>query len=395
MANDKKKTPANPLDAMKEDKKRAKRIGRKIGIMEVKPGNQWIQDSKDMPDPKLYFHDLIVEGENTVVFASSNVGKSIFCTQMAESIARETKVLYIDCELSAKQFQMRYTNQENGSVHLFPENFLRAEIDPELIVGTNLEEAILQSIQQAANDGITHFFVDNITFLCNDSEKGATAGQFMMKMIRLQKKYPLTIIVIAHTPKRRGYEPITQNDLAGSAKLINFFDAGIAIVRSARDPNLRYVKQVKVRTGEFLHDADNVIIYDVNKVDGFLKFEFREFGKEGDHLKVPTKDYETDEIQDILKLQHQGKSLREIAKDLDMSLGMVQRRLKKAAALNIKYVPEEGEESADVSDVSTVSDAIQPIQDDTAVQQRLPYKEEEEKGETATSPLFSGSKPYL
>ena len=249
MANDKKKTPANPLDAMKEDKKRAKRVGRKIGIMEVKPGNQWIQDSKDMPDPKLYFHDLIVEGENTVVFASSNVGKSIFCTQMAESIARETKVLYIDCELSAKQFQLRYTNQETGSVHLFPENFLRAEIDPELIVGTNLEEAILQSIQQAANDGITHFFVDNITFLCNDSEKGQTAGEFMMKLIKLKRKYHLTLVVIAHTPKRDRRQPITQNDLAGSAKLINFFDAGIAIGVSAKDEALRYVIQVKVRTG--------------------------------------------------------------------------------------------------------------------------------------------------
>ena len=146
MANDKQKAPANPLEAIQSDKKRAKRVGKKIGIMEVKPGNQWIRDSQEMPDPKLYFHDLIVEGENTVVFASSNVGKSIFCTQMAEAIAREHKVLYIDCELSAKQFQMRYTNKETGSVHVFPENFLRAEIDPDLIVGTNLEEAILQSI---------------------------------------------------------------------------------------------------------------------------------------------------------------------------------------------------------------------------------------------------------
>jgi len=223
---------------------------------------------------------------------------------------------------------------------MFPDNFERAEIDPELIVGEDLEEAILDSIEDSAKRGIQFFVLDNITFACNDSEKGATAGQFMMKIIRLKKKYHLTIIVIAHTPKRRGYEPITQNDLAGSAKLINFFDAGIAIARSAKDPNLRYVKQVKVRTGEYLYDADNVIIYDVNKVDGFLKFEFREYGREGDHLKIPTKDYETEEIQDILKLQHQGKSLREIAKDLDMSLGMVQRRLKKAEALGIKYEPE-------------------------------------------------------
>ena len=367
----------NPIESIKQEVEKAKRAPKKRGIFSVKKANDWIKDSRERPDPRSFFHGLIVEYECTVIFASSGVGKSIFVTQIAEEIAWKEPLLFIDLELADKQFQMRYTDPVTNQVHMFPDNFERAEIDPELIVGEDLEEAILDSIEDSAKRGTRFFVLDNITFACNDSEKGATAGQFMMKMIRLKKKYHLTIIVIAHTPKRRGYEPITQNDLAGSAKLINFFDAGIAIVRSARDPNLRYVKQVKVRTGEFLHDADNVIIYDVNKVDGFLKFEFREFGEEGDHLKVPTKDYETDEIQDILKLQHQGKSLREIAKDLDMSLGMVQRRLKKAAALNIKYVPEEGEESADVSDVSTVSDAIQPIQDDTAVQQRLPYKEEE------------------
>lgn len=330
----------NPVEGIKQEVEKAKRAPKKRGIFSVKKANDWIKDSRERPDPRSFFHGLIVEYECTVIFASSGVGKSIFVTQIAEEIAWREPLLFIDLELADKQFQMRYTDPVTNQVHMFPDNFERAEIDPELIVGEDLEEAILDSIEDSAKRGIQFFVLDNITFACNDSEKGATAGQFMMKIIRLKKKYHLTIIVIAHTPKRRGYEPITQNDLAGSAKLINFFDAGIAIARSAKDPNLRYVKQVKVRTGEYLYDADNVIIYDVNKVDGFLKFEFREYGREGDHLKIPTKDYETEEIQDILKLQHQGKSLREIAKDLDMSLGMVQRRLKKAEALGIKYEPE-------------------------------------------------------
>ncbi len=330
----------SPVEGIKQEVEKAKRAPKKRGIFSVKKANDWIKDSRERPDPRSFFHGLIVEYECTVIFASSGVGKSIFVTQIAEEIAWREPLLFIDLELADKQFQMRYTDPVTNQVHMFPDNFERAEIDPELIVGEDLEEAILDSIEDSAKRGIQFFVLDNITFACNDSEKGATAGQFMMKIIRLKKKYHLTIIVIAHTPKRRGYEPITQNDLAGSAKLINFFDAGIAIARSAKDPNLRYVKQVKVRTGEYLYDADNVIIYDVNKVDGFLKFEFREYGREGDHLKIPTKDYETEEIQDILKLQHQGKSLREIAKDLDMSLGMVQRRLKKAEALGIKYEPE-------------------------------------------------------
>lgn len=274
---------------------------------------------------------------------------------------------------------MRYTDPETNEIHMFPDNFERAEIDPELIFGEDLEEAILDSIEEAAKKGSRFFVLDNITFACNDSEKGATAGAFMMKIIRLKKKYQLTIIVIAHTPKRRGYEPITQNDLAGSAKLINFFDAGIAIARSAKDPNLRYVKQVKVRTGEYLYDAENVLIYDVNKINGFLKFEIREYGRDGEHLKTPSKDFELEEIQDILKLQAQGKFLRAIAKELDMSLGMVQRRLKKAALLNITYKPEEDITTVGESPVSPESTPVQPIQSDTAQQQRLPYKDKEEE----------------
>lgn len=336
MANDKQKAPANPLEAIQSDKKRAKRVGKKIGIMEVKPGNQWIRDSQEMPDPKLYFHDLIVEGENTVVFASSNVGKSIFCTQMAEAIAREHKVLYIDCELSAKQFQMRYTNKETGSVHVFPENFLRAEIDPDLIVGTNLEEAILQSIQQAANDGITHIFVDNITFLCNDSEKGQTAGEFMMKLIKLKRKYHLTLVVIAHTPKRDRKQPISQNDLAGSAKLINFFDAGIAIGVSAKDEALRYVIQVKVRTGAYVLPSTNVAIYRLKHEDNYTQFVFEGYGNEKDHLREKSPVTDMEDMQEIVNLKANGMSIRQIVEETGFKQTTVFRKLKKAEKLGIQ-----------------------------------------------------------
>ena len=132
---------------------------------------------------------------------------------------------------------MRYSDISTGEIHIFPANFTRAEIDPELI-----EQEILASIEEAAVQGTRFFVIDNITFICNDSEKGATAGSFMMRLIRLKKKYGPTTVVIAHTPQRRAWEPVTQNDLAGSAKLINFFDAGIALSRSAKDNNLRYLK---------------------------------------------------------------------------------------------------------------------------------------------------------
>lgn len=362
-----------PLDLIQQEVEKAKRAPKKVGLLSVKPANDWIVDSLNSPDPKTFFHDLIVQYENTVIFAASNVGKSILAIQIAEHIARTEKILYIDLELSSKQFQMRYTDTSTGEVHIFPSNFIRAEIDPELIMGADLEQEILDSIEEAALQGISYFVVDNLTFICNDSEKGATAGSFMMKLISLKKKYHLTIIVIAHTPKRRGYDPITQSDLAGSAKLMNFFDAGIALARSARDNNLRYLKQVKVRTGEYQYDSDNVIIYDVIKDNGFLRFELQDYGKEEDHLKNGDSSEDLEEIEDILKLQAQDKSLRDIARILGISLGKVQRRLKKAKDENITL---DDFKIDTVSPVSDVSDAIQTIHPIHIDQQRLPYKDE-------------------
>ena len=364
----------SPVDGILEEVEKAKRAPKKVGLLSIKSANDWIEDASKRPDPKLYFHGMIVQYENTVIFASSNVGKSILAVQISEDIARQEKILYIDLELGDKQFQLRYSDPESNTYHIFPKNFMRAEIDPELIGGADLEQEILDSIEEAAKQGTKFVVVDNLTFLCHDAEKSATASEFMMRLIRLKKKFQLTTIVIAHTPKRRGYEPITQNDLAGSSKLISFFDAGIALARSARDNNIRYLKQVKVRTGEFKYDGDNVIVYDLVKENGFLKFEVQGYANEFDHLKQgkPSEDY--DEIQDILKLQHQGKSLREIAKILGISLGKVQRRLDKAKELGITL--DEGDDD-DVSTVSENANAIQPIQSIQGKGKRRTKRQEE------------------
>lgn len=367
-------TPAmlNPVEAIQEEIEKAKRVPKRVGLLSIKSANAWIEDSLRAPDPKMYFHDLIVQFENTVIFASSNVGKSILAIQIAEDIAHEEKILYVDLELSGKQFQMRYTDPSTGEIHIFPSNFSRAEIDPELIVGADLEQEILDSVEEAAKQG-THFFViDNITFICNDSEKGSTAGSFMMKLIRLKKKYNLTTIVIAHTPKRRGWEPITQNDLAGSAKLINFFDAGIALARSAKDNNLRYLKQVKVRTGEYQYDAENVIVYDVVKTDGFLKFEFQGYAKEDDHLKNRESSDDYDEIQAILRLKKEGKTIRQIAEEMDMASTTVHRRLRKAEKEGITL---EEASTDSVPPVPSVPRAEQVEQTEHAYEMKLPYKD--------------------
>ena len=328
----------NPIEAITAEMEKLLKQPDKIGIMSVKSANQWVDDALEEPDPKHYFYDLLVEGECTVLFASSNAGKSILATQMAEAVARENTVLYLDCELSAKQFQMRYV-EENGprTIHRFPDTLLRAEIRPEDIVDTNLEDAILESVASAAEHrNIRHIFIDNITFLLNDSENGEAAGAFMKKILSLKRHYGLTLVIVGHSPKREPRSPLTQNDLAGSAKLMNFFDAGIAIGRSAKDAGLRYIKQVKVRIGVNQYDGEKVLLFKLQQVRGYTQFVYEDTVCESDHLRPKNAFTEAEDLQELIDLQAQHKTVRQIAEETGFAPTTVHRKLKKAEQLGYK-----------------------------------------------------------
>ena len=301
-----------------------------IGMLTLKSANQTIEDASKRPDPEQLYLELWYEGEVCCLFADSNLGKSIFAVQMADEIALKHKVIYVDCELSDKQFQLRYCNPETKERHIFPDNLVRAEVNPYAIGAENYEDAIIRDIEAAAEKtGTKVIIIDNLTYLCNSSDKSVDAGIFMMKLMALKKKKDLSLLIIAHTPKRDLSSPITQNHLAGSKKLYNFFDSVFAIGMSAKDRNLRYVKQVKVRAGAFRYDAGNVLVYEIEKTNGFLRFNFREFATEEEHLRHR----ETPEVNDnearILELSKQGLSCRKIADQVGLSKSMVNNIINK------------------------------------------------------------------
>lgn len=83
----------------------------KSGMFLVKTANQTVEDTRRRPDPEPLYLSLWYEGEVCCLFADSNLGKSLLAVQMADEIARTHRVLYIDCELSDKQFQLRYASR--------------------------------------------------------------------------------------------------------------------------------------------------------------------------------------------------------------------------------------------------------------------------------------------
>lgn len=349
----------SPLDAIRREGAKARKTPRKIGVFQVRPMNACMDEAEAMPEAHYFYHKVLVRDEVTAIFAPTNAGKTIFTYQVADSIAREGyRVLYVDCEMSLQGLKQRYLDTESHQKHIFSPNLERAELCAELLGGENPQDVVYQSIEDAAKAGFQVIVVDNISFLLADMEKGAAAGQLMAKICGLRKEYGITIIIVAHTPKRKGDEPLTSYSMFGSSLLAAFFDAIVAIGISNTDPNIRYVKTCKFRSGPYPYPADNVALYRIEKVDGCLQFNYVGCGEEAEHLKTKVVEDEPklEEMEQVLLLKEQNKSLRAIAAELGISLGKVQRREKRAQKLGLTVDFFKARKESGVSDVSGVTD---------------------------------------
>ncbi len=145
-----------------------------IGLLHIKDANEWINEAAQRPDPKPLWLTLWYEGEVCCLFADSNLGKSIYACNIANEIAKNTPVLYVDFELTDKQFQLRFSTKTNTK-YTFPANFKRAEISRDINYSddSDWENEVIDSIESAALAWNTNvIIVDNLSWLCNDSEKG-------------------------------------------------------------------------------------------------------------------------------------------------------------------------------------------------------------------------------
>ena len=288
------------------------------------------------PNPRQLWGPLWHEGEVACLFADTNVGKSIYAVEIAEHIAYTEKVVYFDFEMSDKQFQMRYSL--DGALYTFPDNFLRATYSLDYDGGLNLTD-VIEHIALAAIDAEARvIIIDNITWICNRCESGDAAGEFMQMLIDIKRRYDLSILVLAHTPKRNIHSPLTQNSLAGSKRLANFMDSIFAIgVDSTDRPAGRYIKQIKVRSCETVYGDSSVLLGRLEKRGTVLRIwpdDPERTAPEHRLLQLPD-DADADRdrlIDDIRRLTDEGMSQREIAAATGLSQSKVNRLLKAATA---------------------------------------------------------------
>jgi hypothetical protein len=340
-ANDIKNEAEQLLTQVNEDKESK-------GLFTVKTASRWIEQAKNRPIPQMLFGEFWFEEELCILFADTNLGKSILAVQIGNSISKGEQIrgfkletpkqliLYFDFELTEKQFEGRYSIKNDiekryEQHYNFDNNFVRVEINPDANIPETqtFEDYLNYSLEQSITDtGAKILIIDNLTYLKNETERAKDALPLMKHLKALKNKYGLSILALAHTPKRDLSKPITRNDLQGSKMLINFCDSCFSIGESHSDKNLRYLKQIKQRNTEQIYDADNVCVCQIDKPLNFLLFEFVNFGKEWEHLKQHTEKDKENLNEKVSELKRQGRSLREIAAELGISHMKVSRILK-------------------------------------------------------------------
>lgn len=271
-----------------------------IGLFKIQTANEWIKQAELRPIPKMLFSEFWHEGEVCILYADTNLGKSILAVQIADSISKgipipsfkleatPQKVLYFDFELTDKQFQNRYSIEYKKSFE-FSQNLFRIEINPdcEMAEGLTFEDYLNNSIESSIKETEARILIiDNLTYLRSETEKAKDALPLMKSLKILKNKYNLSLLILAHTPKRDQSKPISSNDLQGSKHLMNFCDSAFSIGKSTSDNNIKYLKMIKARNTEIIYDGDNICECHICKPDNFLKFEFLNYGKESHHLRV-------------------------------------------------------------------------------------------------------------
>lgn len=291
-------------------------------LITVSTARELRQEAETVKELKPLYYPYFYEGECSILFADTNSGKSILSVQIADDISRNGyRVLYLDFEMSMRQFASR-CKDKHGNIYEFHDNFMRGCINLDALSPHCTEEyenLLISTIEnRIAVLNAQVVIIDNLTYLCAQSESGAEASTLMRRLIEIKNRHNISMLVISHTPKRTLTDPLTENSLSGSKRIANFADSIFAIGKSIIDDNIRYIKQIKSRSGEIIYGASNVQAYYIDHQDGLLRFIHIGEGSEREHLKHE-KDRRANNHDDIKQMLANGKTTREIIAELKVS----------------------------------------------------------------------------
>lgn len=310
--------------------------------------NSMMMEEKCKPVPEILWggdgngNALWFENEFAILFGRTNTGKSLYAVQIAEHISGRLgkTVLYLDLELSMKQFQERYTSRD-GELHVWPETLHRPDLS---MIGDGLYDSgkflpLIRKMMAKVNARV--LILDNLTFLVNNGGMKAEDVKPICQEFCNWAKEGYSILVVNHTPKIQPFTTLDINHCLGSSMLTNFVQSVFAIGTDSSNPSTgRYVKQLKSRNGRIVWDGNHVIPYVIDKTldPTMLRFiQPAQLHQTGMDTQIPIqtarecdllKDGGSVQLEQIRKLHGQRMSNRKIAEELNLSPATIGKRLK-------------------------------------------------------------------
>lgn len=353
---------------IEEDKKRNPRAyAKRPEMLWARPMQWWVEVGAAGEPMERLFGPFWTRGELAILFAPTGVGKSALATQIAENLARGLRiapfdtdgviaeprnVLYLDFELSTNQLGPRYSVFDKDE-RIYKHTYEFSDRLKRTILcwnGTVTEgydgfsDMFFTSLSDAIEEHeATAVVIDNVTFLDETATSNInTALSIMRSLNEIKRQFGTSILVLAHTRRRCRWNRLTANDLQGSINLANFADSIFGMETSRQGPDVRYLKQIKIRSGELEHSHANVPVFTFRQFDAaaahlvqnpdrppianFLGLHFQKFDPEDKHIELPPSlavkrsnkpQRSRDElVENVRKMTASGKSVRQIAAKL-------------------------------------------------------------------------------
>lgn len=327
--------------------------GLSYGVFSCMPAIGWLHQFPNRPQNRMNFDRFWLDRELGIFFGDTGLGKSMLAVQIGASLAAGTpieplglgvprrRVLYLDFEMNAHQFRSRYTVERPDGpsdaqiVERFPftENLFRAQFEPYSLHPKfrTYDEYLIASLELLLEKYDPEVLIaDNITYLMNSYMLHSPALNLMRTLKNIKESNNLSILVLAHTMKRRFAKPLTVDDMQGSKLLANFADSIFAIGESRRGSNIRYLKQIKTRSSELKFDESGVCAIKMAKIGSFLGFSFLDVSPEFQHVAEPPDERARKLlIEKVAELSRGGRSMKQIANELGLSKTTIARYLSK------------------------------------------------------------------
>ena len=295
--------------------------------------------ASSLPSVDLW-NGLWYQGEMACLFGEPNVGKTILAMQIANELSkRGLKTLYFDFENAAHQFKSRYKTDKYDS-KTGDGSFIVKPLNPNYSQAPLDSHSILDYIKKDyTTERAPVIIIDDITHLIGSGDQADV--RYVLNTLRSWSQHFLvSILVLAHSKRRKPTSLTTIDSLAGSFEYSYAFDSIFSLTRAnqynAQCNNItHYIKQHKNRMGPVTYHEFNVITaqFGRNENNGFLQFNNLCTGGNERQLLRDNGFKTSQQInQAILQYKKLFMTTREIAEIVGCSQSHVSRTIRKHEA---------------------------------------------------------------